>query len=320
MSHMTETISVGDQEIKEYRSLNECPSWIAPNDLKIESFDGKDNAEVIPLDGEKKVIFRLNKEGLPPVKLTLDILSRLKISTRSFIAQSGAFVFLDTTDLSSEQIEEIESGNDIEIEATMKNFGPNPLEFKVGDDVGRFYYMNPKDEVTGKDLRELVDSGVITGENRVKAVEGVDYKIFNSENAIAIRVSQKRVYVPKVSPDKALWWPGRKEFYKSTKEVDETTSAEDLESSFYLLVTQPEMHLPDGVLGDLELVTNKRSVTHLPSHLIDPGSNWTIRLEINGGHADWVAMKFYRSELLKEINVKDKTEGFKAAGLTTAEA
>lgn len=297
----------------EYPSLNECPSWIAEKDLRIEALTENAPTTIVPSGENTKITFHLSKNDLPPVKLTPKILESLKVSTRSCVAQSGAFIYFDNQTLTPEQITALEAGNDVEIPATIKNSGPNPLEFRQNDAVARLYYMNPKDEVTGDKLRTLANEGIIKGK------EGVDYVLLGKDhsNAIAIRVAQKRVYVPKMPPGKYLRVASRDELYKAVKEVDESTSAEDLEHSFYLLVTQPEVNLPDGVLGDLSMVTDKRFVTHLPSHLIDPGSRWVVRLEIHGGQADWVVMHFYRSELLNKINVAQKQETFKKGGLVS---
>lgn len=288
----------------EYLGLSECSSWIAERDMMIAGLDGAGDIVVQP-NQRVKVLLTIQRDDLPPVSLKNLNLNDLKVSTRSCIAQSGVFLYLAQDGLSDEEILVLEKGGVVSLGGKLVNYGPNPLEFRLADSLARFFYTNPKDRIIGKDLRKLVDSGLIGG------IEGKDFLIFKEGKAgvVAVKVSKKRVYIPNVGNGRAIRIASRDDLYNLTRMIDKRTSVKELSCLFHLLETQPEVNLPSGVMGELSVVTSKKDVTHLPSRLIDPGSHWAVRLEISGGWPDWVLMKFYRNQKLK-INVNDKRSTF----------
>lgn len=296
----------GENERGEYFSLNECPSWISDRDMVVRGFENGQNEVFLGSDEVVKVLVEIKRNNLPPVNLKRDILSRLKISTRSCVAQSGVFFVGGDRELSDEEIDRLNNGDEIMIEGSLANFGPSRLNFKCGDAIARYYFTNPKDRLDGVELRSLVESGVVRGE------EGKDYMILEENNgqavSLAVRVGNKRVYIP--NSDQGIRVSSRSELYSVTKEVNDSTDRQDISSPFHLLETSAEMNVPAEVMGELSKVTETKDVIHLPSQLIDPGSNWVVRLEILGGKPNWVIVNFYRSNLLEKANVREKRTSF----------
>lgn len=290
-------------------SHNECPSWIAETDIVILLLNKSEKRLLVSPGDDVEISFRVGKDNLPPAQIGTNIIEVIKVSTRSCIAQSGVFFQLDQRELTIDEIELLEAGEDITLTGKIHNYSVNPMEFRTGDSIASLYYTNNKDLIVGDELIKLVAGGLIQG------IEGDDF-VFLSDggetNALALRVSDKRIYCQRNEGNRPLRVTSRKELYSITRQVDEETENVYKNSLFYLLETKAEVKLPECVMGELSSVTELQDVVHLPSHLIHPGSNWVVRLEVNGGHPSWVLMRFYQNKKL-EVNIRGKRATFDAS-------
>ncbi len=285
----------------EFATRCNYPSWIAPRDLKIKQFGKTDTSSVIVSPHQSaRVDLEIGKHDLPAVNLetNVEMLNCLRFSTRSCLAQSGSFLYKEDI-FNRENIATLTNKGSLMIGATLKNFGANPIKFEAGDLVGRLFHTNDIDKIKGEELISLIKNGVVEGE------EGRDFRILRNKcspnsclpYAIALKTSPDRFYIPKNGHGEAIRINGRSDVYSLIKKVDQNFEKES-NGDFNLLVTSQAVNLPKDVMGVLSSVTPNRGITHLPSHLIDPGSKWPIRLEIHGGQTNWVILHLYRSPLL----------------------
>jgi hypothetical protein len=289
-----------------YPNLESCPSWIpnlpdGKNDLTL----SLPQSELLLEPGNTvSVSINVTRSQLPPVELYPTILRDLSKSTRSCIAQSGAFFDIDPSfSLSEEQISTLNHNKTVQVLGSLRNYGPVILKYLDSDKIGRLFHVNQKDQIIGKSLENLLVSEIFLG------TIGKDYlPIFNNEGAyaVALKVGSKRHYLPESSKPTRV--SSRPELYAQTKAVDSSTPRDITDHRFHLLETTADFAIPNEVIGVLSHVTPHKDVIHLPSRLIDPGSKWKVRLEIDGDmkitsdKGSWVLIKLYRS-LLCSFNV-----------------
>ncbi len=308
------------KEVREYITLNDSPSFAATTDFPIASFhtEHKDVPEVrqIYLDSghSVEVTFKIDQSHLtynePMADQTIhhtlraeaDMLEKLKLSTRSFRAQSGVFAYIDdNTKLTSEQVSALNRGESIEIKGKVTNYGPNRQELKSGDTMARFFLVNPKNNLSGTKLEDGLKQGWLKGNPD-------SYHIID-KNRVAVKVNPKRVYVPS---DETGYhrWDTRKQLGDFTGFVEPHTSQlieaglANKKHPFHLLVTEPTFNLPNDIMAVLDEETSLKDAVHLPSHLIDPGSSWPVRLEILGGDPEWVYFNFYQTSHAPDVAQK----------------
>ncbi len=220
-------------------------------------------------------------------------LIKLKVSTRSFRAQSGVFVYLDENKpLTPEQVEALAKGEELGVAGYLENIGQSAQVLEQGDDVGRFYWTNDEERLHGADLKKLLDNGLVGPQN---------WHLIN-DYTVAVKVSADRFLVPNMPDDQPHRFDKRQEFghfsgYTAPHgQALETAGLVDSQHPFHLLVTQEKLNLPDNVMGVLLPETDLPGVIHYPSLLIDPGSNWPVRLEVRGGHPQFVYFTFYKTD------------------------
>src|SRR5258706_5228041 len=267
-------------KIAPYPNLESCPSWI-PNlpDEKNDLTLHLDQSELV-LQGEAdiSVTFNLSRDQLPPVILYPKILSDLRKSTRSCITQSGVFFDIEPSFcLSQEQIEALYQSQTVQVPGFLSNHGPVSLIYKNKDKIGRLYHVNPTDKIIGTDLEDLISTGIFIG------IKGIDYNfLYHDHEAIGItlKVGEKRHYLPISS--KPLRISSRHALYSPTKIINPNTSSKVKNHPFHLMETTAQFNLPDQVFGSISYLTLQEDAIHLPSRLIDSGSQWIVRLEIDG--------------------------------------
>lgn len=278
----------------EFTKLSECPSWVSPKDVQIAGFGKKgETVHVIEPGDSVEVGITVDRNDFPPVPLRSGLIEDLRFSARSCIAQAGSFIyFSEESKLSDEDIKKLENGERIVVKGNLENHGNNSMKFEAGDRVGRFFYANEKDKVTGDALVKLVEEGLVKGE------KGKDFVIFDrpyGPYAVALRVSGSRVCIPQGNG--TIRVTSRDDLYKLTKDV-EFLPEEAAKCPFFLQVTKTAVDVPQNMIMVLSNVTPNKDVRHLPSHLIDAGSKWPIRLEIEGGETNWVLVELYKSPLI----------------------
>ncbi len=282
-----------------YPDLQACPSWIPdPNrpqsDLcLVDTNIGKASLEVAP--GETELIkISVSSDQLPPVAITPNLLGKLKISTRSCLAQSGAFLTLPSDlCLSPKQTEALSHAKKINVPALITNYGPSRLKFNLQDRLARIFHINDKDRLGIADTTSFTQMGYVEG------VEGVDYVIGAEADGsafIALRVSPTEYHLP---ARKTLRISSRPDLYQNLS----AGTPGKRQHPFHLVETTAIVNLPDNVLGLLSPELDPPTAIHLPSHLIDPGTSWKIRLEVYGEilpavTASWVKLTLHHSPLL----------------------
>lgn len=283
--------------------LERCPSFAAKKDFPIASFileGGITQDEYTLKPGEKvQVTYKIGPENLEfgtqnyLPKVEAETLTRLHISTRSFRAQSGIFVYLDKDKpLTKKQIEEFANGGEIEVIGHLKNIGQSPHVLKKGDAVGRFYWTNESELIRGRHLKELLQQGLVGPKN---------WRLIN-DHTVAVKVAPHRFHIPNLPGGTPHRFDTRQEFglfsgYMAPHgQALEEASHVDTKHDFHLLVTHEKLDLPGNVMGVLSPKTDLPGVEHYPSLLIDPNSKWPIRLEILGGHPEWVHFTFYKTD------------------------
>lgn len=284
--------------------LERCPTFAAAEDFPISSFHPKEGTSEVThtlKPGEQvNVTYRIgpihlqfgDKKQFQP-RIEADTLAKLRVSTRSFRAQSGVFVYLDEDKpLTQKQVEAITNGEEIEVAGYLKNISQSSQVFKAEDEVGRFYWTNDQELIRGADLQKLLDDGLV----------GPKDWLLIDDYTVAVKVAQTRFQVPNVSDMSPFRWEKREPFGYFTSwtaphnKAFENTGLIDPKHPFHLLVTQEKLNLPGNVMGILLPKTNLPGVIHYPSYLIDPLSKWPVRLEILGGHPNYVYFTFYKTD------------------------
>jgi len=292
--------------------LSRCSSFAAKNDFPISNFhsqEGESQSSYTLKPGEKvSVTYKIGPKHLQfgehqqfQPKVDIDTLTQLKVSTRSFRAQSGVFVYIDPEKpLTVEQTEAIARGEEIEVAGYLKNIGQSSQVFKAGDEVGRLYWTNEKELIKGDELQQLLDKGLV----------GPDSWHLVDDHTVAVMVADERFLVPNLPDGQPHRFDRRQEFglfsgytagytpesSSQLKTALETAGLVDSKHPFELLVTKRGLDLPGNVMGILLPETDLPGVLHYPSLLIDPLSKWPVRLEILGGHPKYVYFTFYRTD------------------------
>lgn len=239
----------------------------------------------------KSLIFSevvLKKENFPPVEADWGVLRNLNLSTRSRLAQSGIEIRIDYDRVTEDDIEKINSGEEVPVPAIVENHGERAIEFE--GEATRFFWTNENKRLRGKELRDAVLKDI-----KIEGEEGKDWFIagadYDSENDELIQLNmknekfrehmkdimivfpmKKKLYIPK--DDKPLGIGSRKDLEDALRPVPE-----DEETDFCLGET-PRVELSENVCGVINTGAYDGGKRHLISPLIDPGFKGKIRTEL----------------------------------------
>ncbi len=243
------------------------------------------------LIGPKSLIFSeviLTKEDFPPVEADWGVLRRLSLSTRSRLAQAGIEIRIDYDKVTSEDMERINSGEEVSIPVLVENNGDRAIEFE--GEATRFFWKNERNRLTGKELRDAVLNDIkIEGEyGKDWFIAGADYGFENDEfiksnmeneefrdkmkEIIIVFPMKRKFHIPK--DNKTLKIESRKDLEDALRLVPE-----DSDCGFCLGET-PRVEFGENVCGIINTGAYDNGKRHLISPLIDPGFRGVIRTEL----------------------------------------
>ena len=233
------------------------------------------------------------KHLAPVDKLDPNIFPFLGQSVRSCLAQVGLETWLNQAAVDENLARSLET-QEVILPFTACNFGQRPLEILTGDRIMRFFYVNPKNRLSGSALEDVVEQKQI----EIAGKQGKDWVFVDEEGeslearhgqttvAIRFQLTDERLYIP--SSDQSLRVTSKEELNNLLQPIPRGKKL------FFRVGQTLPIRLGD-IKGMLNLGTHGDGGRHLQSPLVDPGYKGPLRTELFGpNHPDWVEMFFFR--------------------------
>lgn len=209
----------------------------------------------------------LESIGLDKAK-DIDVLE-LKFHTRSYLAQAGLFFEPNREQLTPADLEKLRKGIPMNLNGAIQNFSPclRILQTKGGAAIGRFLNINETDRVAGQELEQIASLGqaqYLTADKKAIALElSPEEEILITEHKEVVVLDGSRVN-----------WVNHTRKLPCAKHKEEPTHA------FSLCVTTGVVTIPAGCFGWIHEQTSEPGVIHLKSQLLEPGTDWRVRVEL----------------------------------------
>jgi len=224
--------------------------------------------------------------------------TKLEFHTRSYLAQAGVFFEPDTRQLTVELMDKLRAGETVIIQGTVKNLGPCVRILKTDNHaaVGRFLYLCSEDKVTGKKLIQV-------------ARLGKDQQLDKDKQKIELELSSQDEILVTEHDDVVVLDGSRVNWVNHTKKLPLALHKGEPTHAFSLCVTSGIVKIPCGYFGWLQEQTSEPGVRHLKSQLLEPGTDWRVRVELL---AEGASQRIPKSVYLNLYRVDDypaRTDG-----------
>lgn len=243
--------------------------------------------KIIPPESSEEICLFINKESLPHVDLNRNVIHHLQYSTRSRFAQAGIEVEFNAENLSDEDIERINNGEEVSVSATITNHGSRPVELEGG--VARFFWANKHNYLSGEELKKTVSSQM-----EIEGECGKDWFFADADFAPSGKMEQGKGdegdWVGQ-HKDVMIVFPIKKKLYiPESKETLRITTRKDLENALmplpentdkeFKIGETPKIKMGKDVCAVINTTMYDKGGRHLASSLIDPGFEGPIRAEL----------------------------------------
>lgn len=272
-----------------FNKRSDSPFWVGP-DLSL--------VHDVYVEGNRMVdaLLMIQRDQIPPfLKDDYARIKDLRASVRSRYAQLGIEVYDHGEDLYQHLLwnsDRLMLENEIPLPVQIFNRAARPISIGRGSRLFRSFYDGGH-HLTGTDLEQKVNKGedseiFIDGEQGKDWVWAYEKDKRSKKIGVHVRISDdKRGWIPRASGPVAI---SDRDGANFRQEIDGLLKPvpEDPDMKLWIGETQPRIKLGKSVIGILQPIASqnpdgrftKQWGAQTNSHLIDPGSNWPIRVEI----------------------------------------